>query len=444
MKKVILAVLSLYFGLAVNAQVFSQDELNLLSEVKYIVADEERAVIEESEAKFSQADEIYVSVKEEDAELEKYFKKGSTPKAEKKSINVKVKRVTAAGLQETAFNRMHEVLSSRLKRLTFYFPSEKKEAKKLRNSSLIKAEQAIARGDDYKYLDDKDFAEYPYESLKTAIDESNSLFHDAIVELLDGYAFYLDQDRKREEMGEDEFQWKVATDKNRYSSYSKYLEEMPEGVHFEEAHTRMQQIDPEKYALEMAASTGGDLAAASSSPAAESGTETTAVAAAESSDAETATVAATNVSSASETVAVAETAADETFKSTKSNAPSNDVFAVTSVAKSADEEKAAASSYSAPKTSSTPVASAQSVPGAVFRLQFIAVSRQMSIEEAKEISGSNQTVVEFQEGGLYKYALGEFSTYVEAKDFKKQLGIQTFVVGFKDGSKVGLQQLLGR
>lgn len=428
MKKVLLAVLSISLGYAGMSQIFSQDELNLLSEVKYIISEEERTSIEEAEAKFTQAEEIYASVAEEDAELEKYFKKGSNPKAEKKAVNVKVKRVNAAGLQETAFNSMHEVLTSKLKRLSFYFPSEKKEAKKLRNSSLIKAEQAISRGDDYKYLDDKDFAEYPYETLKTAIEESNSLFHEAISELLEGYAFYLDQDRKREEMGEDEFQWTVASDRNTYSSYSKYLEEMPEGVHSEEAHTRMQQIDPEKYALEMAASGGtGAIAAASSS--AENNvsaavTETTA-------QAETA---------AMETVA----AAEESFESDKSSAPANDVFAVTHVAKNSEkkEETVTKPTYSAPKAS-TPVASAQAVSGVVFRLQFIAVSRQMSIEEAKEISGSQQAVVEYQEGGLFKYALGEFSTYVEAKDFKNQLGVQTFIVGFKDGQKSDLQQLLG-
>jgi hypothetical protein len=75
----------------------------------------------------------------------------------------------------------------------------------------------------------------------------------------------------------------------------------------------------------------------------------------------------------------------------------------------------------------------------MFRVQIIAVKRQLSTEELKKFYPESDDIVEWEDksDGFYKYMIGNFQKYNEARNFKRSVRIrQAFVVAYKDGERI--------
>ena len=97
---------------------------------------------------------------------------------------------------------------------------------------------------------------------------------------------------------------------------------------------------------------------------------------------------------------------------------------------------------STPKQDAKPIDSAVST-SVVFKVQIAASGTKVALE-SKNFKGLNP-ISAIQEGGLFKYMFGEFSTLEEARngqlEAKKHGYDTTFIVAFKEGRKIKIQDI---
>lgn len=78
----------------------------------------------------------------------------------------------------------------------------------------------------------------------------------------------------------------------------------------------------------------------------------------------------------------------------------------------------------------------------VFKVQIIAVSRPLSETRLRTVYSGHAESVELHEGGLYKYAVGNFFTYDQAKEFRDLIGGDAFVIALKEGQKIPITEAI--
>jgi hypothetical protein len=77
--------------------------------------------------------------------------------------------------------------------------------------------------------------------------------------------------------------------------------------------------------------------------------------------------------------------------------------------------------------------------GINYRIQILASKKNLSIEEVKNITGISRSFNKVTHNGLYKYEIGPFSTYSEAKTNAKEIRkivSGAFIVKYKDGNRL--------
>ena len=81
----------------------------------------------------------------------------------------------------------------------------------------------------------------------------------------------------------------------------------------------------------------------------------------------------------------------------------------------------------------------------VFKVQIAASSYRLSKNGLRYIYCGRKDVVEYEEGGWFKYAVGNFSDYQEASDLKREICVPgAFVVAFRNGEKVDINEVVNR
>ena len=186
-----IAVLLLSFGTAHAQSPLSDEQRKLIEQIKKKMDETELGLITESDITFGEAKAILESVSAEDIEVEKAFMKGSTPKAEKRAVNVKRNRIEAAKLYEKGYNMVFEACESRLKQIKFSDETKQTKAKDISNQASETMTNAVTKGDDYKYLKDKDLETLRYDDLKSRIEGANKLFIDGLILEFDAWKVYL-------------------------------------------------------------------------------------------------------------------------------------------------------------------------------------------------------------------------------------------------------------
>ena len=88
------------------------------------------------------------------------------------------------------------------------------------------------------------------------------------------------------------------------------------------------------------------------------------------------------------------------------------------------------------ETEEAALANAQQQNGLMFRVQLIAVGEQLSQEEITVYYSGEEEVLEIQQDGYYKYSVGVFTSYEEAKAFTHAVGGNSFVVAFSEGQPI--------
>jgi len=399
MDKIVFRLLTgvfILFSSAIYPQDFTVDEKELISEIKKLMDDDELTDMVEAENSFEEGRYILDQVENEEFTLEKYFEKGSTPKAEKKAVNVKAQRIEAARVYERAYVLIQGAFESRLGKGKWEFDEDKIDAESMRNNSTSKMAEAASKTEDYKYLGEKDLATYPYEDLKKSITDANAMFLEAIHYQFDAYHLLLDQQNKKQKIADDNFAWGIAQRDNNQSAYQKYIDSYPEGIHIDEAKVAIETLNEGV---------------------------------------------APNVDSA---VTVAEP--EQTMEVNKEEiTPEPEEKTTPIVLAEPEVEKPAIASE--PKETietpvqSTPVAGQAEIQGMIYRIQFIAVRREMTQEEIASFYSGTEPVSVREEDGLHKYSIGNFSTFKEAREFRKTLSITNFIVAFKDGQRIPINEV---
>ncbi len=71
-----------------------------------------------------------------------------------------------------------------------------------------------------------------------------------------------------------------------------------------------------------------------------------------------------------------------------------------------------------------------------FRVQVIAVSRKLQEYDLKTVYSGQANVFELKEDGLYKYAVGQFDNYPDARIFQRVIGGDSFIIALQDNEKI--------
>lgn len=409
---------SIFFTYSVFAQDFSTETKDTQSKVRKMLDSDEDNQIVEAENTFEEANFILEGVDNQDIDLEKYFADGSSPKAEKKSVNVKVQRIEAGKLYESAYTVIYEAYESRLGKLNWEFQEDKEYAKELRQQAADKIAEGNANGDNYRYLESKDLQTYPYYDLQDNIETTNKAFKGAIELQLEAFELYFAQDEKKLTMGEEDFAWNIAAGENTYASYKSYLESQPNGTHVEEAKEKMFALDPSAYQ--------SDYMSDEEIVIPEGVAVETVV------EGEVANDVLTGVASN-----IAQEYEEESYE------PEPEIIDEPIVMDEPEpivEEEV----YSTPIVREKAVAAApvQSVSmpatsGVVYRIQIIAVERgKLSQEFQQKVYSGSEQIMERFEDGMYKYTIGEYSSFSQAKQAKQALNIESFIVAFKNGMRI--------
>lgn len=80
----------------------------------------------------------------------------------------------------------------------------------------------------------------------------------------------------------------------------------------------------------------------------------------------------------------------------------------------------------------------------IFKVQIIAVSKPLPDNKLSGMYPGSVEVTKKFENGLYKYAVGHFFTYDEAKDFQQGVGGDSFVIGMFNGDKLPIKEAIER
>lgn len=77
--------------------------------------------------------------------------------------------------------------------------------------------------------------------------------------------------------------------------------------------------------------------------------------------------------------------------------------------------------------------------GIIYQIQIIATHRPLTAEKLKQVYNTQDIINTKNEDGLYKYRVGVFRSYAEAKKFKDEIGVpDAFVIALKDGEKINI------
>ena len=85
----------------------------------------------------------------------------------------------------------------------------------------------------------------------------------------------------------------------------------------------------------------------------------------------------------------------------------------------------------------------EKVPGLIFKIQIAASKTPLSISALRKIYHADEIVNTVVEDGWYKYSVGMFDTYREARKFKINIGVSdSFVVVYERGKKIEVSGIL--
>lgn len=78
-----------------------------------------------------------------------------------------------------------------------------------------------------------------------------------------------------------------------------------------------------------------------------------------------------------------------------------------------------------------------------FRIQVAAFSKKVSRDYLKEVFPYPDKVISEWHGGLYKYLIGDFLTYEDAKEFKNHIGIHgTFIIAYEKTKRIDIHDAI--
>ena len=408
---------------------FTDEQKKLIEQIKKKMDETELGLIAESDVTFGEAKAILENVSAEDLEIEKLFMKGSTPKAEKKAVNVKRNRIEAAKLYEKGYNMVFEACESRLKQIKFPEDTKQTKSKDVSSQANETMTSAVSKGDDYKYLKDKDLETLRYDDLKSRIEGVNKVFIEGMNLEFEAWKIYFSEFAPEPEPVEKKDSV-VAVDT------AKKAEQQPivETSKSETDTVTNQSTTPKPEAVSQ-----NETTQPTQTPSGTNSLTSEAV------SNEIITEKPKEQETKNAEVEPAKNITQKTANNLKGTTPK-------STAKNNKGAKAGTKTEPTPKTSEPKVSkkalkkeisgagetleNTSSLKGTVYLVQLLAIQRgKLSGSAKQQLYSGSKKLYEDYENELYKYRVGDFATEEEAIKFKQEYGKGSFVLKLIDGKR---------
>ena len=413
----------LFFVSNINAQSpFTDEQKKLIEQIKKKMDETELGLIAESDVTFGEAKAILENVSAEDLEIEKLFMKGSTPKAEKKAVNVKRNRIEAAKLYEKGYNMVFEACESRLKQIKFPEDTKQTKSKDVSSQANETMTSAVSKGDDYKYLKDKDLETLRYDDLKSRIEGVNKVFIEGMNLEFEAWKIYFSQFAPEPEPVEKKDS--VVT-----VDTAKKIEQQPvvEASKSETDTVTNQSTTPKQEVVSQNETTqpSGTNSLTSEAVSNEIITEKPKEQETKNAEAENATQKTANDLKGTTSKSTAKN--NKGAKTTTKTAPTPKT-SEPKVSKKASKKEISGAGETLENTSS--------LKGTVYLVQLLAIQRgKLSGSAKQQLYSGSKKLYEDYENELYKYRVGDFATEEEAIKFKQEYGKGSFVLKLIDGKR---------
>ena len=403
MKKISLAILAITGACLFSIQAFCQKNSSSadIQRVYDELSQPERDKLKEAENKRTEIPPIMEEVQYEEEAQQKHKDKGKIQKWDKKTAYAKLLRVDAATLDEEADRITYDVYADHLKNAIFHYDEDEQQVMKL----TMDADNLFLEGEKkllyYKDLEEDDFKTIQHDVLTKDISEAESLRDQAIDKQIEAFKIAIMQEEKKKKDLADDLGWQMAQADSTIEGYQKYVDEHPEGKYVMQAKNKIIELE---------------MMADQSPPGGEDDGEE------EEEKSSYASVPTPGGDSDDDD------SGNEEEKTNYSSSGSN-----------GGDNSGGDNNYS----TSPSVATAPSSSGVVYRVQIIAVQRgQLSQNQIDRLYSGPEKVYERKEQGMYKYAIGNYTKFSQARSVKNSLGIQSFVVAFKDGQRIDLSQAI--
>jgi hypothetical protein len=421
------------YGIAHSQSPFTEDQKKLIDRIKKKMDETEIGLLAESDVTFGEAKSILESVSAEDLEIEKSFMKGSTPKAEKKAVNVKRNRIEAAKLYEKGYNMVFEACESRLKQIKFTDDAKQTKSKDASSQASETMTGAVTKGDDYKYLKDKDLETLRYDDLKSRIEGVNKLFIDGMNLEFESWKIYFSQFAPDPEPVEKKDSVASVDTAKRVDVVAEPIKTESETVTQNITNTNR---GVETTLPEQAPKTSGEpivsndiLTEKPKEAEVKETVEQVKTAVQPATPQPTAKVEKTNNTKVEKTAANTKEPKSAKTKTTAATSTN------TTTTKAAPEPKASKKTKES-AGSGEALSSSSNLKGTVYLVQLLAIQRgKLNGSAKKELYSGSKKLFEDYENDLYKYRVGEFTSEEEAIKFKQEYGKGCFVLKLIDGKR---------
>jgi len=236
-------ILFLILGFFVKS--FSQDFYTVLED--QLTADQ-KAVITTAKATIAKGDAQVKKADAEDVKNAKLLdsdKKGKQKKAEKKSVDAKKYRINAAIKYDEGYTAIFNMYMEILNSAEYIFVEDGSLSQKYTddaNTSFADGQRVLAKYQDVKTEDA--LIKKTYTTLKSDLASMVTYEETGLQMVVDAILLWKGQDAKKTELDNaDETAWTGAKKLDKIPAYKNYLASYPEGLHAEEAATKIEALE---------------------------------------------------------------------------------------------------------------------------------------------------------------------------------------------------------
>lgn len=225
-------------------QINAQDIFNPMSSL----TDDEKTTIANAQDKLDRAARMMANADNEYQKYKSMFtsdKKGKQKKAEKKTVTAKRNILSAANYYNKGYSLLYQSYIDKLSTLVYSFQDDQTNATKLTDE----AETIFAQGQTLltkngSYTDKELKKDVRYKSLENTVKNGADKENEAVMKLVEAMQLFDNQDQRRQQYNEkDSRAWQNSLMENSISGYQTYIEDYPNGIHINEAQSKIKELE---------------------------------------------------------------------------------------------------------------------------------------------------------------------------------------------------------
>lgn len=240
MKKIFVFLITGLLFFQINAQ-------DIFNPIKSLT-DNEKTTIADAQDKLDRAIRMMANADNEYQKYKSYFtsdKKNKQKSAESKTVTAKRNILSAANYYNKGYSLLYQLYMDKLSTLVFGFQDDQTNANKLSDE----AETIFAQGQTLltkngSYTDKELKKNVGYKSLESTVKNGADKENEAVMKLVEAMQIFENQDQRRQQYNEkDSRAWQNALMENSISGYQTYIEDYVNGVHINEAQTKIRELE---------------------------------------------------------------------------------------------------------------------------------------------------------------------------------------------------------